>query len=148
MLKDKKQSTYTVALFIVDEQYKSVHNLVTIATACKHFLFLAIIDVIDLLKISNINNLVNYVSWMPIHTDETLVYDGPNYIHYNLFYLIFYIILVNISKIIRISSMHIYTMRSFNIIPGQIILITRVTYIIDKPVNYEYFRLINCERTC
>ena len=34
MLKDKKQSTYTVALFIVDEQYRSVHNMVTIATAC------------------------------------------------------------------------------------------------------------------
>ena len=30
MLKDKKQSTYTVALFIVDEQYRSVYNLVTI----------------------------------------------------------------------------------------------------------------------
>ena len=70
MLKDKKQSTYTVALFMVDEQYRSVHNLVTIATACKHFLFLAIIDIIDLLKISNVNYLVNYVLWMPIHTDE------------------------------------------------------------------------------
>ena len=33
------------------------------------------------------------------------------------------------------SSMLIYRMRSFNIIPGQIILITRSTFIIDKPVN-------------
>ena len=84
MLKDKIQSTYTVALFIVDEQFRSVHDLVTIATNCKHFLFLAIIDVIDLLKMYNVKNLVSYVSWMPIYTYETLVYNGPNYIYYNL----------------------------------------------------------------